>query len=513
MRWTNSKPEHKLAVIGDSISQGFQNGGIYRTDLSFPAFLNRCFEPVPDFNQPLFTAQGGIPLNLEVLLRGLADQYGDTLEWHEYIPACTHLFSTLKRIKRYWEGTPALLARNGYSFPYHNQSVWGFAMNDAWMITERTSRKFIENYKETYSIFSVLPDHAMYTTARMVLNPVLSEQFADHTMLDNINYLQQNGGIENLIVTMGHNNIIGAVTDLRFQYSEDYDLEAMPSERNYTVYRPEHFELEYRKLAERVSRIGAQRVITQTIPYVTIPPVTRGVNEDLSRPKRGYFDYYTRFWVWDNDFDPDRHPHLTKDEAIRLDQLVDIYNKIIRDVSREYGWIVVPLNRYVNAIARRRHGGTTYLPYPEDFKEALKRNPATEHLVDGGGEPTLSTNYLRIDEETGKVRKGGIFSLDGIHPGTIGYGLIAHVYYKTMKEHGVEFDKPLDWDYIIKNDTLVTHPPYLLVELRKVLRLLSLGRQERILRIGGNILQQLMSLFSKPARPVKETKRLRDSRL
>ena len=77
----------------------------------------------------------------------------------------------------------------------------------------------------------------------------------------------------------------------------------------------------------------------------------------------------------------------------------------------------------------------------------------------------------------------------------------------------MEFDKPLDWDYIIKNDTLVTHPPYLLVELRKVLRLLSLGRQERILRIGGNILQQLMNLFSKPARPVQETKRLRDSRL
>lgn len=487
--------EHKLVVLGDNIGQGFQNGGVYRTDLSFPNFLVECFQPESIFDQPLFTAQGGIPLNLEILLRGLTDEFGEKLLWNQYLPAVNHLYKTLKRIKKYWEGGFKSLAKN-QSTPYHNQSVWGFAMNDTWMVTEKKAREHIEAHPDTYSIFDVLPDHAMYTTARLVLNPELKKKRAQHTLLGNIHELQKNGGIENLIVTMGHNNIIGAVTDLKFKYSETNDLEAFPSKRSYTVYRPEHFEQEYRKLAEKVSQIGAERIITQTIPYVTIPPVTRGINEDRSRKQLGYFDYYTRFWVWDSDFDPDRHPYLSKEEAIKLDQAVDEYNTIIRTVAKEYGWIVVPLNKYLSAIARRRLGGKLRIPYPDDFCEAMKRNPHTAHLVNSNGQSKLSTEYIRIDRHKRRVYKGGIFSLDGIHPTTIGYGLIAHVYYETMQKHGVEFQKKLNWDHIIASDTLVTDPPYLLVELRKLLRFLSLERKEKISTLSDGILNQLMDVFS-----------------
>lgn len=501
---SNNSPEHKLVVIGDSISQGFNNGGVYRTDLNFPSFLSQCLDPESPFEQPNFTAQAGIPLNLEVLVRGLSDEYGDSFEWNEYLPAAGHLYSTLRRIKRYWEGHFKPMD-NQRSIPYHNQSVWGFAMNDAWMMTEEMSRKYIEIHKETYSIFSVLPDHAMYITACKVLNPSFREKFSEHSQLDNAQYLQDNGGIENLIVTMGHNNIIGTVTDLRIEYSEAEDLDKPPSDRNYTVYRPEHFEYEYRKLAEKVSAIGAKRVITPTIPYVTIPPVLRGVNEDLSRGQGGYFDYYTRFWIWDPDFDPDRHPHFTRDQAIQLDMIVDQYNQSIRDIADEYGWIVVPLNRYVTAIANRRHAGDIRIPFPEDFYQAMRRNPATSHLVENPSNPKFSTEFLRVDRETGKLHQGGVFSLDGIHPTTIGYGLMAHIYYETMKDHGVEFARPLDWDHIIAQDTLVTDPPYLLVELRKLLRFLSLGRHEKITRLSKSVLGQLMDLFSPRKRSPKKS--------
>ncbi len=495
MSRTKDKPKYKLAVIGDSISQGFQNGGIYRTDLNFPAFLSRCFEPEAVFDQPLFTAQAGLPLNLEVLVRGLSDQYGDSLEWDEYISAAHHLYTTLKRIKNYWEGNVRKLGVDR-SEPYQNQSVWGFSINDAWMVTERKSKEFIDTHPDTYSIFDVLPDHAMYTTARLTLNPNLGKKFSAASQIDNIRYLQEHGGIENLIVSMGHNNIIGAVTELRFQYSEEDDIEAFPSERNYTVYRPEHFEIEYRKLAEMVSGIGAERIIVPTIPYATIPPVTRGVNEGVAPHGGGYFDYYTRFWIWDSDFDPRKHPYLTKDEAIRLDRCVDEYNTIIRKVAGEQGWIVVPLNRYVSAIARRRLAGNLKIPYPEPFCEAMKRNDNTRHLVDHNGQPKLSTDYLRIDEESGKVYKGGIFSLDGIHPTTIGYGLMAHIYLDTMEKHGISFQKSLDWDHIIENDTLVTNPPYLLTGLKDLLRFLSLGNRQKFSLVGNSILNQLMEKLS-----------------
>lgn len=496
MKKNKSTPKHKLVVVGDSISQGFQNGGIYRTDLSFPAFLTKCWEPEPQFDQPLFTSQAGIPVNLEVLARGLADEFGDSIEWNEYLPAITHLYSTLKRIKKYWEDRLEKVKKKR-SKPYHNQSIWGFAMNDTWMITEQKSRDFIDTHPETYSIFDMLPDHAMYITACLVLNPGSNDTFKNFSQIDNAKYLQEHGGIENLIVTSGHNNVIGAVSDLKFILSEDEDLHRLPSERTYTVYRPEHFEREFRNLAEKISEIGAKRVITQTLPYATIPPVSRGVNADKSREGHtGYFDYYTRFWIWDEDFDPEVHPHLTKEEAIKLDRYVDAYNNIIRTVAKEYGWITVPLNKYVSGIATRRLGGEIRLPYPEEFRQAMQRNPMTAHLVEDRKRPKLSTDYLRIDEETGKVYKGGVFSLDGIHPTTIGYGLIAHIYKETMEDAGIKFDKPLDWDHIIASDTLVTDPPYLLVELRNFLRFLSLARQEQLSVVGSGLLNQLMKLFS-----------------
>lgn len=492
----NKSPEHKLVVLGDSIGQGFQNGGVYRTDLNFPAFLSQCFDPQLEFQQPVFTAQGGIPLNLEVLTRGLSDRYGDTLEWTEYISAAAHLYRTLKRIKKYWEGKFKSLAIEDQITPYHNQSVWGFAVNDAWLVTDEISRKYIETQPESYSIFDVLPDHAMYTTAGIVLNPAQQEKFKNCTLFDNVKYLQENGGIENLLVTTGHNNIIGAVTDLRFTYSEPNDLGELPSERNYTVYRPEHFEKEFRMLAEKVSTIGAERIFVPTVPYATIPPVSRGVNEDKSRPTKGYFDYYTRFWIWDSDFDPGKHSHLTKQEAIKLDKTVDEYNKSIRKIAKEYGWIVVPVNTYVSGIARRRQMGKLHISYPEDFSKAMQRNEATAHLMEDPQDPLLSTEYLRVHRNTGKVYKGGIFSLDGIHPTTIGYGLMAHLYYEKMKESGVKFQKPLDWDHIIASDTLVTDPPYMLNSLRELLKVLSMDSSKRLSILGNSVLHQLMELLS-----------------
>ena len=96
--------KHKLVVFGDSLAQGFQNGCIYRTDINFPSFIAQCINPKPDFQQPSFTAQAGIPLNLEVILRGIADEFGPNISIDDYPVALAHVFTTLKRIKKYWEG-------------------------------------------------------------------------------------------------------------------------------------------------------------------------------------------------------------------------------------------------------------------------------------------------------------------------------------------------------------------------------------------------------------------------
>jgi hypothetical protein len=176
---------------------------------------------------------------------------------------------------------------------------------------------------------------------------------------------------------------------------------------------------------------------------------------------------------------------------------VDQYNSIISNLDAEYDFHVVPVHKYVSAVARRRLGVDAVRPYPPDFIEALKRNEATSHLVTPDGKVKLSTDYLRVDEDSGKVIQGGIFSLDGLHPSTIGYGLIANIYMMAMKETGVRFEKPMDWNFIIQNETIVSNPPYLLTQLRLVLRFFSMGRQERFTRLGQNILQQLLDAFSR----------------
>lgn len=488
-------PKHKLVVIGDSLSQGFKNGGIYRTDLSFPAMLARCFEPTPDFNLPSFTAQAGIPINMEVLVRGLHEEFGDTFEWNEYVPASKHLISTLKRIKKYWEGGFKDLAIHQPT-PYHNQSIWGMCVSDSWVVNAHKCKRHVTSNKPHFTIFDMLPDEAMYTTARLVLNPDLGEEYAKHSMIDNAHRMQKDGGIENLIVCLGHNNIVQAVTNLSLVWSEHESLYSFPSDRPYTISRPEHFELEYRALAERIARIGAKRVFVPTLPYLTIPPVIRGVNEDRTKSHHGYFDYYTRFWVWDDDFNPEKHAHITKEDAITLDLTIDRYNTIIRTVAKEYGWAVVPMGRRISAVARRRLGGEVLRPFSAPVVEALKNHELTSHMVPSDDNVLLSTDYLRVDKETGKVIKGGIFSLDGLHPTTIGYGLMANVYYETMRQAGVDFQKPLDWNAIISEDTLVTNPPYLLLELRKLMRFLSMGRNESALNLGKNLLSQILDTFS-----------------
>jgi len=487
--------KHKLAVIGDSMALGFKNGGIYRTDLSFPAILAELIEENCCFDLPSFTAQAGIPINLEILVRGVAEEYGDDINLFKSVSAARSVYKTLSRIKSYWEGHKKSLKVERDS-PYHNQSVWGFAISDSMMIDEAYCRKMIRNNKIRYSVFNVLPDHAMYTTARMVLNPTFSIETSDKAMVDNISELHSDGGIENLIICIGHNNIVGAVTNLNIRLSEQRDVMNYYASRNCTVFRPEHFEIEMRTLYKRIESLGVKRVFVPTIPHVTIPPAIRGVNENRTKPHNGYFDYYTRFWIWDDDFNPEKHPHLTKDEAIFLDSIVDDYNQIIRNLAAEFGYHVIPVGRYVSAAARRRRGSYTAKPFPVKFVEALKKNPQTEYLVDENGDPRISTDYLKLDRETGKIASGGIFSLDGLHPSTIGYGLIANIYKKHMAEQGVHFHRDIDWNYIINSETLVTDPPPLLHNLRLLLRWMAMGNQEKMMFLGKNMLEQMLEVFS-----------------
>jgi hypothetical protein len=73
---------------------------------------------------------------------------------------------------------------------------------------------------------------------------------------------------------------------------------------------------------------------------------------------------------------------------------------------------------------------------------------------------------------------------------------MANVYIKTMARAGVKFERGIDWNEVVAEDTLVNDPPILLAELRMVLRMLAMNHQERIFSVSKNILSQVMEIVS-----------------
>ena len=69
--------KHRLVAIGDSLTQGFLNGAIEHPEWSYPAIVAEAMG-AGVFSSPRFGGPGGIPLNLEWLIRRLASYLTQT---------------------------------------------------------------------------------------------------------------------------------------------------------------------------------------------------------------------------------------------------------------------------------------------------------------------------------------------------------------------------------------------------------------------------------------------------
>jgi hypothetical protein len=70
---------------------------------------------------------------------------------------------------------------------------------------------------------------------------------------------------------------------------------------------------------------------------------------------------------------------------------------------------------------------------------------------------------LRFDTRNSTRLQGGLFSLDCIHPTTIGYGIVAEVFLAAMQQAGIKDADPqqLNWTRVIQQDSLIQSPPQL----------------------------------------------------
>jgi hypothetical protein len=483
-------PRHRLVTIGDSLTHGFQSGAIYNTDISYPRMIAWEMGSDQYFRYPTYKGYGGLPLNLEWVIRNLEQKFGDKVDknlW-ELGAAAFEIRNLMDEVENYWErgggndlspaNASARLERKRRGIN-HNLAIYGWAIQDIHRRTPETCEHAIQDDKPIDNWLFPMVQAANPRAALRVLDAARDKDGRGLTPLEAAEALSKEGtwensagdGIETLIVFIGANNALGSILEFRVKWSnkiyedlEEYDN--LRQEEKFTVWDPIHFKSELDRVVSQVRQIQARHVIFGTVPHVTIAPFARGVANKV-RPGSRYFPYYTYPWISDKDFNSKDDPHITEQEARAIDSAIDQYNYDIAkavEAARLDGldWYLLDVAGILDRLASRRY-----------FDDPLARPewwtpyelPAALQALS----PLPDARFFRSDS-SGR-NSGGLFALDGIHPTTIGYAILAQEFINIMQQDaGVEFYygdgktkriKPVrvDFRHWIALDTLVSDPP------------------------------------------------------
>ncbi|NJL63828.1 MAG: hypothetical protein HC903_20830 [Methylacidiphilales bacterium] len=466
-------PQHRLVTIGDSLTHGFQSGAIYKTQLSYPAIISKELG-WDKLHYPTYGGPGdGLPLNLEKLAHDLQQKLGTEINWLNGVPVFLFVRQQLDILEDYWERGAGKIYPNQGKI-HHNLAIYGWDLRNTLSRNADICLDVLSKVKSEDDVLRQVINNHNERAAICVLNTARDNQGKALTPLQAAELLgaegdEQTEGIETLVVTLGSNNALGSILTFNVSWSDDgYD--DMSVNDKYTVWRPTHFKAELDLLVAEVKKIRARHVIFATVPHITIAPFARGVGDKV-RNKSRYFPHYTLPWIHDQDFNPEKHPHITENEARAIDSAIDQYNEAITEVVRQArlqgkDWYLFELCGLLDRFASRR--------YIED----LDARPSWWNTV--GGEyklppeldaisPALTSLFFRSEVKKGRTQ-GGLFSLDGIHPTTVGYGIMAQEIIKIMQLAGVKFyesdgktqregEIKVDFGDLITKDTLISQTP------------------------------------------------------
>ncbi|MBF2027664.1 MAG: hypothetical protein IGS48_12995 [Oscillatoriales cyanobacterium C42_A2020_001] len=479
-------PRNRLVVLGDSLSHGFQSGAIFKTNLSYPAMIARELG-WQGLRYPTYDGPGdGLPLNFEAIGRQLEKRFGNNLDIWEFLPLLLFLRDFLDDVEDYWErGAGSSSSQPGLI--NHNLAVYGWDLRNTISRTadicrevvqrkgprDNFLRQVVENHNERAAI-------RVLDTARDAAGRSLSPVEAA-IALSTEDTFDNEDGIETLLVLIGANNALGSILTFRVNWSgPGYD--DMDVNDQYTVWRPIHFQAELDQLVAQVKQVRARHVIFGTVPHVTIAPFARGVGTKVA-PGSRYFPYYTVFWIDDKSFKPSKHPHLTEQEARAIDSAIDQYNDSITEAVRQarqegHDWYLFDTAGLLDRLAARRYI-TDPAARPSWWDEVGGQYPLPPEVQ--ALNPVPDARFF-IANERGRTQ-GGLFSLDGIHPTTIGYGILAQELINVMQLAGVSFAQPdgtprtgavkIDFGRLTTEDTLISKPPRVIESVLERIRWLD----------------------------------------
>ena len=475
----------RLVTIGDSVSQGFMSGGAARTDLAYSTLIANALN-ANDYRFPHWPL-GGMPLNFEVLLRHLSRYYGDDI-WgpFEWGSAAIRITGFLDRLEDHYERGEGDFRRpdSQNQTSYHNLASFGFTVSDAWQVTPALCREVLltDGIEQPEDDWFGLPDNAFYRSAMRVLNPQGDASYHQREQWSQIRWLshfadKDDDGVQNLIIWLGANNCLGTVVQLKIEDTCEIDNGVFAGLDHYertrfNLWGKEHFRQDYSTLLDQVTDIlntkshfakqPEWRVYVGTVPPVTVAPLIKGCGRaiqtrdpfDAISTLARYYEYYT-YVVLDEHAGHASENALRYEEVLSIDKRIAAFNSIICDLVRAKNAalggvrfrVVDIAAALVRAAFKRNNGQPTYR-FPSGFE--------TEGI-------SANTQYYRVRD--GRVRAGGLFSLDGIHPSAIGQGLIAHEFLNEMHADGRPSPNSLNWSNIRRSDSLYSRPLELVEEL------------------------------------------------
>jgi hypothetical protein len=464
-------PRHRLVTIGDSLTHGFKSGAIADTSFSYPRIIAKELGwdglRYPTYNGP----GGGLPLNLEWLARQLEKRYGEKINWWEFPPGLALIRQVMDEVEDYWERGSGAIPPDPRGKINHNLAVYGWDLRNTISRNADMCKEILHQNPPKDNVAGQVVEYHNERSAVRVLNTARDAQGKALSPVQAAAALGaeagEGDGIETLIVLIGSNNALGSILTFNVQWSGPGYDDISVNDR-YTVWRPIHFQAELDELVKEIKKIRARHVILGTVPHVTIAPFARGI-ESKAEPGSRYFPYYTLPWIKDKDFNPDKHPHLTGPEVRAIDSAIDQYNESITNAVKEArlegrDWYVFETAGLLDRLASRR--------YIQD----INARPSWWDKVGGKYElpPALQAlnpipdSRFFVSNSQGRTQ-GGLFSLDGIHPTTIGYGIMAQELIKIMQLAGVKFSQAdgterqgevkVDFERLIELDTLISNPP------------------------------------------------------
>ena len=395
----------------------------------------------------------------------------------------------MDQIEDYWERGPGARppAVGGIN---HALAVYGWDLRDALERDAESSERAIADAERR----RVRPDRREQPrrARRCACYPRYDDAAKRMTLLDAARALGDDGGIETLIVFLGANNALGAVTDLKVAWSGD-DFRELPRRSARTPSGGRRTSPPSSPSSRpRSRRIDARHVIWATVPHVTIAPIARGVGRKVG-------GRLALLPVLHAAVDRRRAASIrarTRTSPARRRAPSTTRSTPTTTRSRRPSSAPATAGRdwYLFDVARRCSTGSRTAASSRTRTRARRGGRRTRCRPSSLAlDPVPDSRFLTGDGNGGRA-SGGLFSLDGVHPTTVAYGLIAQEIIDIMRRAGVEFRtrraaRPVtvDFDRLIARDTLIEHPPQ---NLRPGLKTLAWADQTldwltRIFRTAG----------------------------